>query len=116
MTNQKKKSYLFSENFKIIIVEKSDFLAKYMRKADFVITSNGRTVFEIASLKVPIIAISVNVRETHHKFVKKSNIGFQHNSHLHLEKYKLIDSITAMLDFQTRQRFVNNLQIGRAHV
>ena len=56
-------SQMLSEGFRINIVEKSDFLAKHMREADFAITSNGRTVFEITSLKVPLVAISVNNRE-----------------------------------------------------
>jgi spore coat polysaccharide biosynthesis predicted glycosyltransferase SpsG/CMP-N-acetylneuraminic acid synthetase len=103
-------SQMLSEGFRISLIEKSDFLVKHMREADFAITSNGRTVFEIASLKVPVVAISVNNREKNHKFVKNTNVGFQLDFHLKIEKHKLINSITAMLDFTTRKSFVKNLQ------
>ena len=43
-----------------------------MHEADIVITSNGRTVFEIASLGVPSISISQNERETHHTFAQQA--------------------------------------------
>ena len=46
LTNSMKK-----ENYKIIIIEKTDFISKYILDSDFVIAANGRTVFEIASLK-----------------------------------------------------------------
>jgi len=59
----------------IKLVEKSDFLAKYIRYADFAIVSNGRTVFEIASMQVPILSVAVNDREKSHTFVRDENVG-----------------------------------------
>ena len=43
-------------------------MAKYINKSDLAITSNGRTVYEIASLEVPCITISQNEREMRHLF------------------------------------------------
>ena len=39
-----------------------------MRAADFAITSNGRTVFELAACNTPTITISQNEREDLHTF------------------------------------------------
>ena len=46
-------------------------ISKYMQAADIAITSNGRTVFEIATCNTPMITISQNERETLHTFSRK---------------------------------------------
>ena len=46
-----------------------------MKKSDLAITSNGRTVFELAHMNVPTIVISQHQRETTHKFTNNKN-GF----------------------------------------
>lgn len=43
-------------------------MAKVMRQADVAVTSNGRTVYELAAMGVPTISISQNDRETLHLF------------------------------------------------
>ncbi|MGI6596322.1 MAG: glycosyltransferase [bacterium] len=43
-------------------------MSSLMHKADLAITSNGRTVFELASCGVPMISISQNYREASHTF------------------------------------------------
>ena len=43
-------------------------ISRYMSSADFAITSAGRTVFELASLGVPMMVVAQNDRETHHVF------------------------------------------------
>lgn len=43
-------------------------MAKVMRLADVAVTSNGRTVYELAAMGVPTISISQNDRETLHLF------------------------------------------------
>lgn len=45
-----------------------DHIAAHMRAADLLITSNGRTVYEAASLNLPMISISQNERESRHLF------------------------------------------------
>ena len=100
---------MLRENFKIHIIEKSDSLAKHFRESDFAIISNGRTVFEVACMKVPMIIISVNEREMQHSFVKKSKGGFHIDNNEDLE-LKLIGYITKMLQFKTRKEFRRNLE------
>ena len=53
-----------------------------MKSADLAITSNGRTVYELAHMNIPTIVISQHQRETTHLFANKSN-GF-----VSLGKYK----------------------------
>jgi len=46
------------------------FMSDYMYKADLIITSNGRTVYEVVALRTPVITISQNLREESHLFAK----------------------------------------------
>lgn len=43
-------------------------MSELMARADLAVTSNGRTIFELASLGVPMIAVSQNSREATHTF------------------------------------------------
>lgn len=47
-------------------------MSSEMRDVDVGITSNGRTVYEFASMRVPVISIAQNKRETLHAFAKKN--------------------------------------------
>ena len=47
----------------------------YMKIADLAVTSQGRTVFEIASMGVPAIVLAQNERELQHTFATMKN-GF----------------------------------------
>lgn len=50
-------------------------VSKYMEKADIAITSQGRTVYELASIGVPAIVLAQNERELLHTFASDKN-GF----------------------------------------
>ena len=98
------------ENYKIKIIEKIDFISKFILDSDFVITSNGRTIFEIASLKIPIISLSVNSREGQHNFVEESKTGYQIDfTSTSLEK-ELINAILNMQKYDKRKEFLKNLE------
>jgi spore coat polysaccharide biosynthesis predicted glycosyltransferase SpsG len=43
-------------------------MAEHMEQADLLITSNGRTLYEAASLNVPVISIAQNHREQKHPY------------------------------------------------
>lgn len=66
-------SLLREKGFQIDVKENVHLMAKEMSEADLVITSNGRTIYEVASIGTPCISISQNEREARHLFV--------HNSH-----------------------------------
>lgn len=50
-------------------------ISEYMSSADLAFTSQGRTVYELASMGVPSIVMAQNERETLHKFAQMTN-GF----------------------------------------
>ncbi len=66
-------SSLQEDGFQIDVKEDVRLMAKEMGEADIVITSNGRTIYEVASMGTPCISMSQNEREARHLFV--------HNSH-----------------------------------
>jgi len=73
----KKMIYEYAENlskegFKIGVRENVRIMAKEMRDADIVVTSNGRTIYETASMGIPCISIAQNERESTHLFVRHS--------------------------------------------
>jgi len=95
--------------FNIKIIEKSDNLSEYFKRCDFAITSNGRTVFEIAAMKIPMIAIAVNNRERLHSFVRYSKCGFHIDMYSKQDYSIVIRKISDMLDYENREKFVKNL-------
>ena len=99
---------MHDDGFKIKIIEKPDSISKYIQNSDFTITSNGRTVFEIGAMQIPMIAIAVNTRERKHSFVRYSKGGFHIDVNSNLEQ-KLPIYIKKMLDYENRKIFSKNL-------
>ncbi len=60
---------LRKEGFQIDVKENVIMMAHEIYNADLVITSNGRTIYEITSIGTPFISISQNERESMHLFV-----------------------------------------------
>lgn len=98
------------EGYTIQIIEKSDNISSFISDCDFVITSNGRTVFEIAAMKIPMIAIAVNNRERLHSFVDRTKSGYQINTTSKNIQIPLIQYIQKMMIQGNRQRFNKNLK------
>jgi len=48
-------------------------MSKKMENIDFAITSNGRTVYELAHMHIPSIVVSQHKRESTHKFSRLEN-------------------------------------------
>ncbi|MEZ5335182.1 MAG: glycosyltransferase [Methanolobus sp.] len=72
--DQKQDLYNYIENlrtagFHINVKENVNMMAYEIYKADVVITSNGRTIYEITSIGTPFISIAQNERESKHLFV-----------------------------------------------
>lgn len=62
----------FPESMTVEVNQNIDSMAKSMAKADLLVTSNGRTVYEAASLNLPTISIAQNHREQRHPFAHVS--------------------------------------------
>ncbi len=101
---------LIEEGYQINIIEKTDFISRYVVDSDFVISSNGRTIFEIASLGIPIIALSVNARETEHSFVNDTKTGYQINTMKTNFERELIRAISKISTYGTRKKFYEKLE------
>ncbi len=59
----------------IYVLSNVQRVTKYMQKADIAITSQGRTIYELAAMGVPSIVLSQNTREATHRFARMEN-GF----------------------------------------
>lgn len=60
------------------IIKDVKMMTHYMEKADIAISSQGRTMLELASMAVPTILLAQNEREQHHEF------GYLHNGFINL--------------------------------
>ena len=60
-------------NKKIDLTYATGIISKKMENIDFAITSNGRTVYELAHMHIPSIVISQHKRELTHKFSRLEN-------------------------------------------
>ncbi len=96
--------------YNIKIINDSNLMAKHIRDSDFVISGNGRTVFEIASLNVPMITISANDREESHQFSKLTGGAIHLGSYSKLN-FKLFEkSVKKILKYENRMKFSKNLK------
>jgi CMP-N-acetylneuraminic acid synthetase/spore coat polysaccharide biosynthesis predicted glycosyltransferase SpsG len=62
-----------SDGLKCSVIKHTKKISEHMNQADVAITSGGRTVLELASLKVPTIVICQNEREMTHTFASSEN-------------------------------------------
>ena len=99
-----------AEGYKINIIEKIDNISKHIKDCDFAITSNGRTVFELAAMEIPMISIAVNQREKQHSFVRYSKSGYHIDSPSNIESKKILFNFNKMKDVKNRKRFVGNMK------
>ena len=97
-------------DFKIELKENVEFLAKIFQKSDFAITSNGRTVFELGSLHVPMITIPVNKRENKHTFVQKYDVGYVVELENESKTHDFLNAFNNMLQNKNREKFQKKLR------
>lgn len=83
----------------LTIVNDVKFMAHYINNSDFIISGNGRMVYEVVSMAVPLLVISQNEREATHTFSKHCN-GI-----VYLGQYDRMDSL---LFDKTVKSFIDN--------
>ncbi len=59
---------LLENDFKITLYSSPDFIADVIYSSELVVTSNGRTLYEVISYAIPVISIAQNERELKHPF------------------------------------------------
>ena len=62
-------------NLNITVLQNVHNISYYMKRSDIAVTSQGSTIFELASLGIPSISIAQNERELTHTFACEAN-GF----------------------------------------
>jgi CMP-N-acetylneuraminic acid synthetase/spore coat polysaccharide biosynthesis predicted glycosyltransferase SpsG len=75
-------------NLNIEVIQDVKLMTEYMGKADIAISSQGRTMLELASMAVPTILLAQNTRELHHEF------GYLKNGFINLGLGKEVDNQT----------------------
>ena len=98
------------DGFNIKLIEKTDNISEFVKGCDFAITSNGRTVFELAAMKIPMISIAVNERERKHSFVRKMKTGIHINYLSTKNDLEISKNVNKMLEYQNRIKFINNMK------
>lgn len=91
-----------NSNKNIKIVRDVKIISEYMSKADVAISSQGRTMLELATIGVPTILIAQNERELHHEF------GYMKNGFINLGLGKIVedDSIKETLNWIINSKYI----------
>ena len=102
---------LASRGYCIDVKKNVQMMAKEIFDADIVVTSNGRTIYEAASLGVPIISISQNERELKHLFTYTSGGVLHLGIACNVTIEKIATSLKKLImDFELRKKMSNNLK------
>jgi spore coat polysaccharide biosynthesis predicted glycosyltransferase SpsG/CMP-N-acetylneuraminic acid synthetase len=89
---------------KVVITAATSRISALMAQADLAITSGGRTVFELASLQIPIMVICQNPRELTHRFASWDNGVLNLGLHDQVSDAQIIDKFeTLRSDLTLRQ-------------
>ena len=73
-------------------------ISDYMMAADLAVTSGGRTVLELATLRVPTLVICQNERETTHSFATRENGVMNLGLHAYVTPQELAASVLQLID------------------
>lgn len=90
-----KNGIVTKEDYNITVIQDSSSVSQYMKEADLAFTSQGRTVYEFASLGVPAIVLAQNEREQLHTFAQMENGFFN----LGLGSRVAVETIEQTFDF-----------------
>tara|TARA_B100000925_G_C22010200_1_gene475877 strand:- start:1301 stop:2938 length:1638 start_codon:yes stop_codon:yes gene_type:complete len=105
------KSYIHKlKNPSINFTSHTKQISKHMSRAEFAITSGGRTVLELASMEVPTIVICQNERELTHTFASDHNGIINLGLGKNLEKSDLLNAVKN-LDLQSMKKKLSNIDL-----
>jgi len=83
-------------------------MARLMNSADIALTSNGRTVYELAAMGVPSICIAQNDRETSHLFARYSQ-GLEYlGMGVALEDERIYGAMISILETSGRRKMMHD--------
>jgi len=100
------------KNRSIQVMKNVTNMAKIMRKTDLAITSNGRTIYELISMGIPIISIAQNDRETMHLFARYSDSVKYLGIHCTVTEQDIRENVESLIfDKSKREKMYNSLPI-----
>lgn len=106
-------SFRYPERYKVIT--STTRISDYMLAADLAITSAGRTVFELASLNVPMIVISQNEREETHTYAKNQSGIIHLGKRQNLEPMTLFNTLVNLAEhpekLMSMSKSLSNLEL-----
>lgn len=85
---EKVEKYAADYNLNVDIIQDVKMMTEYMGNADVALSSQGRTMLELASMGVPTILLAQNTREQHHEF------GYFKNGFINLGLGKEVENET----------------------
>ncbi len=88
-------------------------VSAYMNKMDLAITSQGRTVYELASMGVPAIVLAQNEREAEHVFAGIQNGFINLGIGSEQDETTIIQTVKWLIDTPKVRKEMRNLQMGR---
>lgn len=101
---------LLMEGYCIEVKENVQMMAREIYNADLVITSNGRTIYEITSIGTPFISISQNERESRHLFVHYLKGIMYLGMAYDVSELDIVASMNELInDYKTRKKINENL-------
>ena len=84
-----------------------------MKQADLCVTSQGRTVFELASMGVPAVVLAQNEREAEHVFAGMGNGFINLGIGSETDSITIIKTIMYLADMPRVRKEMRNLQLSR---
>ena len=91
-------------------------VSAYMKHADLCVTSQGRTVFELASMGVPAIVLAQNEREAEHVFAGMGNGFINLGIGSETDAITIIRTIQYLVEVPKVRQEMRDLQLSREFV
>ncbi len=88
-------------------------VSAYMNKMDLAITSQGRTVYELASMGVPAIVLAQNEREAEHVFAGIQNGFINLGIGSEQDETTIIQTVKWLIDTPKVRKEMRNLQLAK---
>lgn len=88
-------------------------VSRYLQRADLAITSQGRTIYELACMGVPTIVLAQNKRETEHIFASMTNGFINLGIGQQIEKDTIKNTIEWLINTPMVRREMRELQLSK---
>lgn len=108
-----KEEVVTDENYNIFVHHDVKRVSAYMSNADLAITSQGRTIYELASMGVPAIVMAQNEREALHVFAGIANGFINLGLGEKTDAITIIKTIQWLMDTPNVRKEMRSLQLNK---